>query len=154
MMTRSRAIAALAVAAALCAGTVRGQGSVPAADMAAINTTLASAMDAYARRDLAGVAALMTPDVRAFGSSYTANGLEEFRRKAAPVIAAIRGVRTVTKQDVTMSGNVAWVAFTTDTDRDAGTSVQTSRVRWSIVFERRNNQWRIAHFHLSTDPDR
>jgi uncharacterized protein (TIGR02246 family) len=122
--------------------------------MAAINTALANAIAAYARRDLAGVAALMTPDVRAFGSSYTANGLEEFTREAAPALAAVRGVRTLTKQDVTMSGNVAWVAFTTDTERDTGTGVQTNRVRWSIVFERRNNQWRIAHFHLSPDPDR
>jgi ketosteroid isomerase-like protein len=96
----------------------------------------------------------MATDVRAFGSVFTATGVDEFKKKAAPVLATVRGARPASKQDIAMSGNIAYVAFLVDTDRQlaAGAPVQTARIRWTVVFERRNSRWVVTHFHLSPEP--
>jgi ketosteroid isomerase-like protein len=125
------------------------------ADMAAVNKALADLMGAYARRDMNAIAQLMASDVVAFGSNYTAAGVEDFRRKGAPALAMVRGARPASKQDVAMSGNIAYVAFLVDTDRQppGGGAITSTRVRWTLIFERRNSRWVITHFHLSTDPN-
>lgn len=136
----------------LCTHIVLAQSAMT--DIAAINKTLADLMAAYTQRDMDGVARLMADDVKAFGSNYTASGVAEFRRKAAPALAMVRGVRPASKQDVAMSGNIAYVAFLVDTDRQttADAAVMTAKIRWTVVFERRSNRWVVTHFHLSPDP--
>lgn len=145
----------LALAAALVVTLTATAWSQSAmADMAAVNRSLADLMRAYTQRDMDAIAALMASDVRAFGSNFTATGVEEFRRKGAPALAMVRGARPVSKQDVAMSGNIAYVAFLVDTDRQVPPQAQpaTTRMRWTVVFERRNSRWVITHFHLSPEP--
>jgi ketosteroid isomerase-like protein len=124
------------------------------ADMAAVNKTLADLLSAYTKRDMNAVAAVMAPDVKAFGSSFSADGIDEFRRKGAPALSMVRGARPASKQDVAMSGNIAYVAFLVDTDRQsaANAPTTTTRMRWTIVFERRSSRWVVTHFHLSPEP--
>jgi ketosteroid isomerase-like protein len=136
---------------AAAAGEAQGGGAT--ADIAAVNQTLAELMDAYNRRDMAGITRLMAPDLVAYGSIYNAVGPDDLRVKSAGALAPVRGARTATKQDITMSGNVAWVAFMLDTDKQTGAEVSTTRARWTVVFEKRSNRWMIAHFHVSPDPE-
>jgi ketosteroid isomerase-like protein len=122
--------------------------------MAAVNKTLADLLAGYTARDMDAIVRVMASDVRAFGSSFTATGVDEFRRKGAPALAMVRGARPAGKQDVAMSGNIAYVAFLVDTERQmsAGAAPVTVRVRWTVIFERRNSKWVVTHFHLSNDP--
>jgi ketosteroid isomerase-like protein len=124
----------------------------PAADMGAINSALAELVKAYQERNAPAIAALMANEVQAFGSTFNATGLEEWRTKAAPALAPVRGARVAGRQDVTMSGNLAYVAFVTDVQRESSTGVVTEQARWTVVFQKSNNRWLVVHYHLSPNP--
>jgi ketosteroid isomerase-like protein len=94
----------------------------------------------------------MAPDVVGYGSVYDANGLAEFKARAAAPLSTVRAARLVGRQDVTMSGNLAFVAFMTDVDREG--SAQAVRQRWTLVLQKRDARWVIAHYHLSPDPSK
>lgn len=143
-------VATVATFGSAMPGTAQVSG--PTADIAAINTALADLLRAYEQGNLAGITAVMANELQAFGSTFNAVSLDEFRTKAADTLRGIRGVKPASQQDVTMSGNLAYVGFFTDVQREAPGGVVMARSRWTVVFQKMNNRWVVVHYHLSPDP--
>ena len=149
---KSAARTLLAIAVLICPAIGSAQLGGPAADMGAINNLLAELLRNYQERNVAGMSGLMATELQAYGSTFNATSLQDWRNKVSNTLTSVRGVRVVGKQDVTMSGNLAYVAFLTDVQREAPAGVTTGRARWSVVFQKSNNRWVVVHYHVSPDP--
>lgn len=129
-----------------------GAAQDPMADMGAINAVLANLRQAYVRADAVALAALMAQDVQGFGSLGTVNGLAEFAKAAPALLEGVRDVRVLGRQDVTMSGNLAYVAFVNEVQRTGRPGAENVRQRWTVVLQRRDDRWQIVHYHVSPLP--
>ncbi len=113
----------------LFANTSFAQPPGPAKDMGEINAVLQDLLKAYTAADLEAITRLMANEVVAYGSVFNANGLDELRTRGGAALRGVRRADVVTKPDVTMSGNLAYVAYVAEVERSVDAGVQKARLR-------------------------
>jgi ketosteroid isomerase-like protein len=94
----------------------------------------------------------MHDDVQGFGSSFNAANLAELREHSDRVLATIISAKLASKQDVTLSGNLAYVNYVMDVQMKTDQGPRAGRTRWTVIFRKMNNKWAVTHFHVSRDP--
>lgn len=120
--------------------------------MAAINGVLIQLNRGYVTKDVAVLMSTMADDVQAYGSAFNISNLADFKTASEKVLATIIDARPASKQDVTLSGNLAYVNFLMDVQMKTDQGPRTGRTRWTVVFRKQNNKWAVTHFHVSRDP--
>ena len=95
---------------------------------------------------------VMHDDVQGFGSSFNAANLAELKQHSDRVLSTIISAKLAGKQDVTLSGNLAYVNYVMDVEMKTDQGPRPGRTRWTVIFRKMNNRWAVTHFHVSRDP--
>lgn len=127
----------------------------PSRDAEDVKSTLVQLWSAVQARDLPAYAALVHPDFTQFGESdtYLASGKDLELRSMESYFLRARNVHTEMHQpEVTVRGDVAWIAYYWTDSGEVDGKRFTSRGKSTRIFVRENGRWLCIHGHYTAVP--
>lgn len=113
---------------------------------------------AWRERDLATLSEVFHPDCLIFhGRSPVLKGWEAYRERLEERLGAlesfeIRAFDEVLRVDERLEDRIAWIAARYEIEGVKGGAPHQETGRWTGIYEKADDRWRIVHFHISPDP--
>lgn len=109
--------------------------------------------------DLGALGQIYDPDCCIFDTIAppVLRNLREFLEHVRPVFQSYAGfkLRTferVVRVDERRDDRIGWVASRYELEARRGEGVYIQTGRWTEIFEKRDDTWKLVHFHSSEDP--
>ncbi|MFQ6093687.1 MAG: nuclear transport factor 2 family protein [bacterium] len=122
-----------------------------AKEKAAIRGLINTANKAFDSKDIDGYLKLTKPTLELYDFTGEVMPIGKYRETMEPLYAEWTDLRTEIRDvDIHVSGNVAWAKYReTFTFKVQGNPVEMKNLI-TVAFEKVDDQWKIAHFHMST----
>jgi ketosteroid isomerase-like protein len=128
--------------------------SARSAQADAVADTMRAMYAAAEKGDIEAFHALVTPGFYAYDNGERFDGDALIRMVIDLEAKGAKAVWTVTKPDVHISGNDAWIAYTNVGSLRMSPAAPVVPVEWleSATLERQRGKWKIAFFHSTRVP--
>jgi ketosteroid isomerase-like protein len=114
---------------------------------------------AWNEYDLGALGEIYDPDCFIFDTipPPVSRSLNEFLEHVAPVLQSYAGftLRTfdhLVRVDERRDDRIGWIASRYEMEARRGEGVHRRTGRWTEIYEKRGNDWKLVHLHSSDDP--